>query len=202
MRHYIFTLILIAFMPFTAAASGNLYTLDPTQTKVKFATKMCEADILEGEFQDVTGTFYFDETAPEKSWVEVTIVPASTVYSRDFHRDDHIKTIIDGEKLLNIKDFPLITFKSTDVKVTGETTADVTGLLTLVGESHPMTLEITFHKDVGESMAGRQLAAFSAYGTFNRSDFNVLYGLDRIGIRRMGNEVMVLINTAGKLQSK
>ena len=177
-----------------------MFKLDPTQTKVKFVTKMCEADILEGEFQEVSGTFYFDEQAPEKSWVKVTLTPASLLYSREFHRDDHIKTIIESEKLLNTLQFPVISFESETVEVTSDITANVTGTLTLVGESHPFTMEITFHNDVGETTKGRELAAFSAYGTFKRSDFNILYGLDRIGIRKMGDEVMVLVTAAGKRQ--
>jgi len=58
-------------------------------------------------------------------------------------------------------------------------------------------MEITFHDDVGMTAQGRKMAAFSAYGKFKRSDFGIVYGLDRIGIRRMDDEVTVLIDVAG-----
>jgi polyisoprenoid-binding protein YceI len=58
-------------------------------------------------------------------------------------------------------------------------------------------MEITFHDDVGMTAHGRNVASFSAYGKFKRSDFAIVYGLDRIGIRRMDDEVTVLIDVAG-----
>jgi hypothetical protein len=44
--------------------------------------------------------------------------------------------------------------------------------------------------------------AFSAYGTFNRSDWTLLYGLDRVGIRRMSDEVQIFITTSATLHQE
>ena len=90
-----------------------------------------------------------------------------------------------------------MTFKSTKVEQTSDFTADVTGDLTLMGVARPFTMEVTFDKDQGLMASGRQLAAFSAYGKFKRSDFRNYYGLDRLGIRKIGDEVTVLIVATG-----
>ena len=197
MKHLIYTLCAVFLLSSPALAEGALYRLDPDQTNVRFATKMCEADLLIGDFQDIQGEFYFDEAQPEQSYVHVTIAAKDTLYNKTMHKEDTIKDIIDSEKILKVQQYPIVTFKSTKVVKTSDITADVTGDMTLVGMTYPFTMEVTFHDDVGMTTQGRKVASFSAYGTFKRSDFGVLYGLDRIGIRKMGNEVMVFINAAG-----
>lgn len=176
-----------------AAAKPLTYDIDPGQTQVRFAVKMCEADILMGEFQDVQGTILFDEENPSASKVDVTIHADSAHYSKEYHKEDHLKTIIDGEKILNTPRFPTITFRSTAIEKTSETTGWLTGDMTFAGVTKPFRMEVTFQPDVGMTAAGRDLIALSADGRFTRSDFGVIYGLDRIGIRRMDDEVRVLI---------
>jgi polyisoprenoid-binding protein YceI len=62
-------------------------------------------------------------------------------------------------------------------------------------------MEVTFHEKTGLTSKGRMVAAFSTFGSFKRSEFGVNYGLDRVGIRRMGDEVMVMTSiTANRSQ--
>jgi polyisoprenoid-binding protein YceI len=165
---------------------------------------MCEPDLLKGEFGRISGEILLDEENLEKSSVTITVTAADAVFDHEFHRTDNIKDIVMGEKILSVIKFPLITFKSTQIIRTnsdqfqayGEQasviTAIVKGDMTLVGISRPFEMGVTFHQDTGLTSKGRMVAAFSTYGTFKRSDFGVNYGLDRVGIRRMGDEVMVM----------
>lgn len=188
---------LVLFAPAAACAKPVVYNLDPEQTHVRFADKMCEADLLMGDFRNVSGAIWFDEKHPEKSRVNVTIDARSGVYSKTMHKGETIKSIIEGKNFLNVATYPVMTFKSTAVTQTSDFTADVTGDLTIAGVTHPFTMEVTFDKSAGMTAKGRQLAAFSAYGKFKRSDFKNYYGLDRIGIRKIGDEVTVLISATG-----
>lgn len=196
-----------------AGHAAERYTIDRDQSFVRIAAKMCEPDILKGEFGSVTGEIVLDETHLENSRIALTISTGDAAFDHEFHRSDNIKDIVMGEKLLNVVKFPVASFKSTHVIRTGEQqfasygetsnviTATVKGDLTLVGVTRPLQLEVTFHASTGRASEGRIVAAFSAYGTIKRSDFGVIYGLDRVGIRRMGDEVMVMASvTANRAQ--
>jgi polyisoprenoid-binding protein YceI len=197
----IFFALLLFLLPSFAHAASAVYEIDPDQTHVRFAAKMCLADILMGEFHNVKGVFFFDEQDPNKSHVEVTIGVGSASFNKEAHKGEAVKEIIDGDRFLKAVEFPIVTFRSTKVVKTSDITADVTGDMTIVGVTRPVKMEITFHDDVGMTAQGRKVAAFSAYGKFKRSDFGIVYGLDRIGIRRMDDEVTVLIDVAGNRRS-
>jgi polyisoprenoid-binding protein YceI len=196
-----------------AVFSAERYIVDDEQSFVRIAAKMCEPDLLKGEFGRVSGEILLDEQNLENSSVTITVTAANAFFDHEFHRTDNIKDIVMGEKILNTLKFPLITFKSTEIILTnaqqfqayGEQssviTAIVKGDLTLVGVTHPFEMEVTFHEKTGLTSKGRLVAAFSTFGTFKRSDFGVVYGLDRVGIRRMGDEVMVMTSiTANRSQ--
>lgn len=193
--------------------SAERYTVDSEQSFVRIATKMCIPDLLKGDFGSVSGEIRLDEKQLENSSVFITISAADAIFDHEFHRTDNIKDIVMGKKILNAMNFPLITFKSTEIIRTsaqkfqayGEKssviTATVKGDLTLVGVTRPFEMEATFHEKTGQTSKGRIVAAFSTYGTFKRSDFGVIYGLDRVGIRRMGDEVTVMTSiTANRSQ--
>lgn len=204
-RYYGSLLVLLCGFFFSSAVfSVERYIVDSEQSFIRIAAKMCEPDLLKGEFGRLSGEILLDEENLEKSSVTITVKAADAVFDHEFHRTDNIKDIVMGEKILSVIKFPLITFKSTQIIRTnsdqfqayGEQasviTAIVKGDMTLVGITRPFEMEVTFHQDTGLTSKGRMVAAFSTYGTFKRSDFGVNYGLDRVGIRRMGDEVMVM----------
>ncbi|WP_455201203.1 YceI family protein, partial [Kaarinaea lacus] len=87
--------------------------MDSDQSFVRIAAKMCEPDLLKGEFGNVSGEILLDEENLQNSSVTITVTAADAVFDHEFHRSDNIKDIIMGEKLLTVLKFPLITFKST-----------------------------------------------------------------------------------------
>ena len=210
MKLRITRLLIILFVLFAglcvtpAVFSAERYVVDSEQSFIRIAVKMCEPDILKGEFGNISGEIFLDEENLKNSRVDITISAGNAVFDHEFHRTDNIKDIVMGEKILNTMNFPVITFKSTEVipgnsnqfQAYGEQssviTAIVKGNMTLVGASYPFEMEMTFHDKTGITSKGRIVAAFSGYGKFNRSNFGINYGLDRVGIRRMGDEVTVL----------
>ena len=204
-RYYGSLLVFLCGLFFASMAfAAERYIVDSEQSFVRIAAKMCEPDLLKGEFGRISGEILLDEKNLEKSSVTITVTAADAVFDHEFHRTDNIKDIVMGEKILSVMKFPLITFKSTEITSTnadqfqayGEQasviTAIVKGDMTLVGVTRPFEMEVTFHQDTGLTSKGRMVAAFSTYGIFKRSDFGVNYGLDRVGIRRMGDEVVVM----------
>ena len=184
--------------------SAERYTVDGDQSFVRVAAKMCQPDIIKGEFGRVSGEILLDEKNLENSSVTISVSAADAMFDHEFHKTDNIKDIIMGEKILKVLNFPLITFKSTKIilknsdqflaygEKSSVITATIKGDMTLVGITRPFEMEATFHEKTGLTSKGRMVAAFSTFGSFKRSDFGVDYGLDRVGIRRMGDEVMVM----------
>lgn len=180
----------------------RLYDIDNEQSFARFVTKMCTADIIKGEFKAFSGQIYFDEWEPENSWVDVTLNANSLSLDHEFHKGEFLVDIIAGDQILKAITFPSIKLKSTKIERTSQNTGIMIADLTLVGETHPITLEITFENSMTDRYAKKvavDTVSFSAYGTFKRSEWNVLYGLDRVGIRRMSDEVQIFISAIGVL---
>jgi polyisoprenoid-binding protein YceI len=73
---------------------------------------------------------------------------------------------------LGIAATPQISFSSTAIHRTGQFTADITGDLTMNGQTHPAVLHATFDGAVVDPLRGnKQVLGFSAFGSIKRSDW-------------------------------
>ena len=148
-----------------AYAEPVAYTLDPAHTQVAFSIERFGFNRVLGRFENVTGEMVIDEANPANSSVHATIQVGSVDTGNDT-RDEHLR----GERWLNATANPTIDFRSTAVRLTGEHTAEVTGNLTLLGQMHPVTLNVTLNNIGGTPNAPqRRQAGFSATGSLTRS---------------------------------
>jgi len=170
----------------TAAPAGN-YTLDPTHTSVTWSLSHAGLSQYTARFDKTSGTLNFDPDRPENSTVFITIDPASV--STGLPEFD--KTLATDSKYFDAQTYPQITFVSTQIVKTGESTADITGDLTFRGVTKPVTLKTTFY-GAGKSFGnpGKTLG-FSAETTLLRSNFNMTH-LTSFGI---GDQVTIKIET-------
>jgi polyisoprenoid-binding protein YceI len=70
-------------------------------------------------------------------------------------------------------DDEMVSFTSTGIEVTGETTALITGDLTLNGVTKSVVLDAVLNKVGDHPMAGKPWAGFDATTTLVRSEFNL-----------------------------
>ena len=174
MRALIFAAAL--FAAGAAEAQPINYTLDPAHTQVAFSIDRFGFNHVLGRFDSVTGEMVIDEANPANSSVHAVIQIASVDSGNDT-RDEHLR----GERWLNAAQFPTMEFRSTAVRTTGEHTAEVTGNLTLLGQTHPVTLNVTLN-NIGEAGTNRRrTAGFSATGALNRSAWGSSTGSGAIG---------------------
>lgn len=160
-----------------AQAAPEQFVFDDTHTDILFAVSHLGFSKTYGRFNRSEGLITLDASNPENSSVEVTI-DASSIDSNLQKRDDHLR----GGDFFNVATHPTITYKSTEISVTGENTAMVTGDLTMLGVTKPVTLDVTLNK-AGPSPAApdKTVAGFSATATLKRSDFGMTYGLPVLG---------------------
>ncbi len=163
MRALIFAVALAASG--AAYAEPVAYTLDPAHTQVAFSVGRFGFNHVLGRFENVTGEMIIDEANPANSSVHALIQVGSVDTGNDT-RDEHLR----GERWLNVTVNPTIEFRSTAVRLTGERIAEVTGNLTLLGQTHPVTLNVTLNNIGGTPNAPqRRQAGFSATGSLARS---------------------------------
>jgi len=174
MRALIFAAALFAAS--AASAEPVTYTLDPAHTQVAFSIDRFGFNRVLGRFDDVTGEMVLDEANPANSSVRATIQVGSVDSGNDT-RDEHLRE----PRWLGAAAHPTMEFRSTAVQLTGERTAEVTGDLTLMGQTHPVTLNVTLNNLGPAPNNQRRMAGFSATGSLNRSAFGSTTGANVIG---------------------
>lgn len=171
----------------SSVASVEHYTFDKAHTQILFFVDHLGFSKSQGEFHDYDGYFTFDRDHPENSKIDVTIQTAS-IDMDDKPWDDHMK----NADFFNVEVFPTMTFKSTGIQVKGDNVADITGDLTLLGVTKPVTLSVTHNKSDQHAFTGKYVAGFSASATIKRSDFGMEYGLPMVG-----DDVEIMIEVEG-----
>ena len=169
--------IAVASLMGTAARAADKYALDPTHTFVVFKiTDMGYAHIV-GWFTGVAGQLTFDPADVSKSTLNVTIKTASV----DTHFAQRNKDLMSPD-FLNVAEFPEMTFKSASVERTGEKKGKVTGELTLLGVTKPVTMDVTFNKIAPNPFnKNTPTAGFEAHTAIKRSDFGMKADIPNIG---------------------
>ncbi|HJS80995.1 MAG TPA: YceI family protein [Vitreimonas sp.] len=147
-----------------AHAEPVTYTLDPAHTQVAFTIERFGFNNVLGRFETVSGEVVLDQANPAASSVHAVIQVGSVDSSNDT-RDEHLR----GERWLNATQFPTMEFRSTSVRITGENRAEVIGDLTLLGQTHPVTLDVRLNRMGPLPNNQRQAAGFTATGTLQRS---------------------------------
>ncbi|GGB43383.1 polyisoprenoid-binding protein [Roseibium aquae] len=176
------------FAATAALAEPHRYELDPEHTTLAFTVHhLGFADTL-GVFTDVAGTFTYDMDTQALSDLTVTVQTAS-IESFNAARDEHVR----NPDFLNVAQLPVMTFTADGGTPISETTGTVTGTLTLLGQSRPLTLDVTLNK-AGPYPFGHQrfVLGISARTSVKRSDFGMTYA---VAGDIVGDQVDVIIET-------
>lgn len=166
----------LMFVAQPASAQVERYKFDDPHTQVVFMVNHMGFSNSIGKFTDYEGTIEFNRDEPAKSTVEVTIETDSLDFA-----DDTWNEHVEAADMLNVEKFPTMTFKSTNIDVTGEKTAKITGDLTLLGVTKPVVLDTVFNNAGKAPMGNVYKAGFSATGTLKRSDFGMTKGIPMVG---------------------
>jgi polyisoprenoid-binding protein YceI len=149
-----------------AAAAAGAYKLDPNHTSVI-------ARIGHGNgfsystfrFGKTGGTLQWDPANIQNAKIEVTVDPKSIMTPVNGFAEE-----LSGDRFLNAAQFPEAKFVSTSIQRTGPTTGRVTGDLTLMGQTKPITMDVELI-GAGPNMRGVPTVGFSGRTKFKRSDF-------------------------------
>jgi polyisoprenoid-binding protein YceI len=149
-----------------AFAEEHAFDIDPAHTQATFLVDRFGFTSILGMFAKSGGTLWLDEDHPEKARVDAW-VQTDSLWSSDDKRDQFVR----GKSWLDATANPMLTFKSTRVERTGDNTANVTGDLTIFGQTHSVTFATKLNKIGTDPATGHHAAGFTLTGMISRKDF-------------------------------
>ena len=141
------------------------WQIDTTHSYLSFAIRVMSVSTTRGRFHALRGYLHIDEQNPANSWVEAEVVAAS-IDTHNKLRDAHLRSAA----FFAVKQYPTISFTSTNVEHVGGQNYQVTGNLNMHGVTRPITFDVTYH---GQSTLMGARAGLTAKATINRNDFGV-----------------------------
>jgi len=171
-----------------AASAADTWTVDKAHSTVNFKIKHLMSKVT-GSFGDFDGTITTDFANLGASGVTFTIQAAS-IDTANADRDKHLR----AADFFDVEKFPTVTFTSSKITKTGETTFAVTGTFTMHGVSKEITLPVTF-LGAAQDPWGNTKAGFEIATTLSRTDYGIVWNkaLETGGFL-LGDEVEVMIN--------
>lgn len=192
MKRLFFAALFTFVLAMPMAAMAGEYKFDPAHTRIVFGVSHLGFTNQIGEFREFDGGFTFDPENVMDSVVDVTIDTASIDIANHEKWNAHMR----NEDFFHVEKFPTMTFKSTAIEVTGEKTGRLTGDLTILAVTKPVTLDVVWNKTGSNPFNKAIVSGFSADGKIKRSDFGMTYGLPGVG-----DEVSIHIEVEGIKQT-
>jgi len=146
-----------------------VFAVTPEDSAIDFSVKASVA--IAGHFDKWDASLTFGSTDVTTGALDITI-HAATVNTGSGMKDNKLRS----KDFFDVKENPLITFKSTKVVQTGPTTFDVPGTFTIRGVSKPETLTLTV------SGAGTGTGAIKGTMAFDRKEYGMNSGIPFIKI--------------------
>jgi polyisoprenoid-binding protein YceI len=167
-------LLALALIAATVAAQArSSWKIDPSQTHVLFWVDAIGWPRTAGEFKSFEGRIDIDFDRPSRSRVDFRVA-AKSVDANSATLDDYLRS----EIFLNVANFPDMRFVSTSVEKRNAQHAMVTGDLTMLGVTRPVSMDVEVARKLA---AANQRIGFKATGVINRLDFGMNAGYPLIG---------------------
>ncbi|MBM3556872.1 MAG: YceI family protein [Alphaproteobacteria bacterium] len=191
MRRLALATALSLALPLAAQAAD--YKIDPGHISVFFSADHIGYSKVYGLFRSVSGNFSFDEANMTAAKAKI-MIKAESIDTNDKARDDHLRS----PDFFNAKEFPDITFESVRIEKTGDKSGKLHGNLTLLGQTKPMTLDVTFNKLAPHPVPRYnkiETIGFSARGTLKRTDWGMKYAVPAVS-----DDIPLIIEVEGHKQ--
>ncbi|MEL6728314.1 MAG: YceI family protein [Pseudomonadota bacterium] len=160
--------------PTLEGVASGLYELEKTHA---FLTWTVQHNGISGytvNFTEFDADLVFDAETPANSQLSVSINPTAlnTNYPNAEKKVEWEAELGTDARFMNASEFPTITFTSTSVEQTGDFEGTVSGDLTFLGVTQPVTLDVSYGGVANPPWFGqRDVIGFTASTTIKRSDF-------------------------------
>lgn len=145
---------------------SGTYHLDKSHATVLFKVRhMGFADYI-GRFNDFAGQIDFNKQDPAQSSASITINAAS-IDTNHPHLEEKLK----AADAFNVEAFPEIVFNTTELTMSTPTQGQMTGDLTMLGKTLPVTFDVVFHGGGVHPFSKQYTMGFAATATIDRSQW-------------------------------
>jgi polyisoprenoid-binding protein YceI len=182
MRLVIFCLLASAVLPSVSRAQAPVFEITPVESSVKFDVEASVA--IKGTFDKWDATLTF--TSPDVSTGVLDIkIQADSVDTGSGMKNGKLK----GKDFFDVKQSPIITFKSTKIVQTGPNTFEVDGNFTIRGVTKAEKLTLTV------SGVGTGSGEIKGIMAFDRKEYGMNSGIPFI---KIANRVEVNVSLKAK----
>ena len=129
-----------------------------------------------GSFKEWQGLVLVDDADVARSTVQVN-VNTNSIQMMDTQQSEMLK----DADFFDVAKFPKMTYASSKVTRTSDSTLKVEGTITLRGITRPMELMVSVTDRKPDAAAGARYARFRAEGTLKRSEFGMVKYIDVVG---------------------
>jgi polyisoprenoid-binding protein YceI len=155
-----------------AHAQAVTYKVDPTHTFVTFEARHANTSTLRGRFDRKDGSVVLDRQARSgKAEIAIETASVSTGVAP-------LDAKLQGKDFFNAADVPQATFVGDRFSFEGDRLAAVSGTLTMLGRTLPVTLKATQFNCYTNPLLKREVCGGDFETTVVRSQWGMTYGLD------------------------
>ena len=149
-------------------ATGT-YTVDASHSTIGFVARHAMVTKVRGQFDEFEARAEVDGDDLSQTKVHVAI-KTDSINTRNEQRDGHLRS----NDFLALEEHPQITFVSTGVRQTGDTSLELTGDLTVRGVTNSVTVPFEFEGAATDPF-GNLRVGFEGSVVINRKDYGVTW---------------------------
>ncbi len=155
-----------------AQAQSATYAIDPTHTFATFEIQHFGTSTNRGRFDKKSGTVQLDKAA-KTGKVELTIDTGS-INTGTAQFDKHLQS----KDFFNAAEFPTAKFVGDKFSFNGDKVTEVSGTLTLLGKTNPVTLKATNFNCYMHNMLKVEVCGGDFETTLVRSQYGLTWGMN------------------------
>ena len=173
----------------SSPAAITTWKLDPAHSHAEFKVKHMMISNVKGSFSGLSGTLSENAVDKTLSTIEASI-DVNTIATGDAQRDAHLKSA----DFFDAAQFGAMTFRSSKVQPNGDGGYNVTGDLTIHGQTRQQTFVVEGPTAPGKDPWGNTRIGLSATSKINRKDYGLSWNaaLETGGIL-VGDDVTITI---------
>ncbi|MFE0510663.1 YceI family protein [Streptomyces sp. NPDC058964] len=154
--------------PELAALTGE-YTIDASHTTIGFVARHAMVTNVKGGFLDFSGSLRLDGSDPSKSTASLD-VKMESIDTGNADRDGHLKSA----DFFKTDEFPTMTFRSTRAEALGGDDYRITGDLSILGVTKPLTIDLEFN-GAAKDPFGNERVGFEGKAEILRSEWGLTW---------------------------
>lgn len=163
---------LLAAGAINAHAASSTYAIDPSHTFVTFEANHMGTSTLRGRFDKKEGSVTLDKEG--KSGKADITIDATSIDTGVAALDTHLKS----KDFFNAAEFGTAKFTADKFAFNGDKVSEVTGSLTLLGKTQPVTLKASNFNCYINPMLKRETCGGDFETTITRTQYGMSYGLN------------------------